>query len=129
MKKQKIYNKSGEVIVVQGVDVKATDEIKEALQYNIAPKITLDKETMNFEIVQGQTSKQTLTATIANVSSEDLIWTVETINSGITISGTGNTRTIVVSKAIENAIIKVSYGNYSATCTVTVTEKTTAGKT
>jgi len=109
---------TAEITVSYGT-IKATSTVTVT---ELIPKITLDKTEINLEIPSGGTAtEETLTATVENITGA-LTWTVSE-DSGITLSGEGNTRTITVSKAVENATITVSYGNVSSTCSVTVTEK------
>lgn len=125
---KKVCTKAGKTIVVDGKDIKPEDVISKDLKYNIAPVINLDKETINLEIEEGVTGTESITATVENVTADKLTWKVETADSGITLSGTGLTRTITATKAIENAVIKVSYGDYEKTCIVNVSVKASAKK-
>lgn len=83
------------------------------------PKITLNEQKIVLEIQSGGQATAQLNAITENVKGK-LIWTVEPQNSGITLSGEGNTRTITATQEIENAKIIVSYGDISTTCNVTV---------
>jgi len=123
----KIYTSAGKQLLytdktsnIIGEDVNAIDVISDTVQYIPEPTITLDKEELLLKGKEGITKTENITVTTDNPSLE-LTWKVETENSGITISGTGNTRTITVSKQVENASITISYGSHVIkTCKVTV---------
>ena len=84
------------------------------------PTITLSTTQITKEITNGVSETVEITATLSNVSG-DLTW--ESSDEDIAeISGSGTTRTITLKKA-GTAIITVSYGTASDTCTITVTEK------
>lgn len=83
--------------------------------------IVLDKTELSLELEEGKTVAGTLSATLENVS-KDFKWTASE-DSGLIISGEGNTKTITATKGVENATITITYGDVSATCNVTVTEK------
>lgn len=83
--------------------------------------IILDQSAITLEIESGATTTAELTATLENVS-KDFKWTASE-DSGLIISGEGNTKTITATKPVENATITVSYGTVSATCSVEVVEK------
>jgi len=83
--------------------------------------IVLDKTELSLIIGDEGTATAELTATLENVS-KDLKWK-SSEDSGIIISGEGNTKTITATKKIENATITVSYGTISTTCIITVTEQ------
>ena len=84
------------------------------------PAIILSETQMNEEIAIGSTGTVELTATLNN-ESKDLTWVSSDTNVA-EISGSGNTRTITLKKA-GTATITVSYGEVSATCSITITEK------
>ena len=94
----------------------------------VKPTITLSTSTITGEIKKGATEAEavgTITATVS-VEGTELVWTVTPANSGITLEGTGNTRTVKVSKAVEGATITVSVKDDSSIkkeCSVNVTEK------
>ena len=105
-----VVTESGEVTLLDGTVEEPTP---------IQPEIILDKASISREITNGVAETETLTATLNNASGE-LAW-ASSDTSVAEISGEGNTRTITLKKA-GTSIITVSYGEYNATCNVTVTE-------
>lgn len=86
----------------------------------VVPEIILDKTNIAKEIESGSTATESITATLKNASG-NLTWT-SSDTSVAEVSGSENTRTITLKKE-GTATITVSYGEYSATCIVSVTEK------
>ena len=86
----------------------------------VTPTITLSTTQITKEITNGVSETVEITATLNNASG-DLTW--QTSDASVAeISGSGTTRTITLKKA-GRATITVSYGDISATCNVTITEK------
>lgn len=82
--------------------------------------ITLDKTTITKEIYSGSTATETIKATL-DVEGKTVTWSSSN-TSVATVEGNGNTATVTL-KAGGTATITASCGNYSATCSVNVTEK------
>ena len=87
----------------------------------ITPTITLNKTTISKTINVYGSATETITATTQDVYGT-LVWTSSNTNVA-TVTANGNTAEITMI-AGGTAIITVSCGNVSASCTVTVTERT-----
>ena len=99
----------------------SSEEEPEEPETPVTPTITLSTTQISKEITNGTPETVELTATLNNASG-DLTWQISDA-SVAEISESGTTRTITLKKA-GIATITVSYGEVSATCNITVTEKT-----
>ena len=115
----KVYM-DGKQIYLLGEEVKSTDLIIANETYDYGATITLDKESMEVTIAKGDTTTETLTATLTNIEG-DLTW--KSSNTSVAeVVGNGSTATVTL-KSAGTATITASYGTASATCSITVTEK------
>ena len=107
--------------VTEDVDVILLDGTEEEPEEPVTPPtITLSTRQISKEITNGISETVSLTATLNNASG-NLTWTSSN-PSVAEISGSGTTRTITLKQA-GTATITVSYGDVSATCSITITEK------
>jgi len=85
----------------------------------LMPTITLDTNSIVKGIVKGTTQKETIVATIKNITG-NLTWTSSNTKVA-TVSSSGNTATVTLVGG-GTATITAKYGTTTATCKVTVTE-------